>query len=304
MSFDISRLTSAVNKYLNSISDIGRQAAQQSQEIADKAQFQADLSEAIKANIQSKTRDVDTIPDIEAMVQSEIKSATAAIDSTFEQINGAFLEISEAGKSTSLAKDKSAAVSAAEKSASGSASGSGNKSDAGTEIRFGNADAYAGRLSTDALKELSRSGYFSGNMIAGSLFKTDDEDSTGSSSVGTGALSSLSSALTSAQGQNAAAISPFEAQSLDQLNVNSLLVNSLGVNTTASDSLTSALKAVTQNASTGTNAKASADTATGTSATSGIDAASGNDLAKALIKAYTSAAKTSATTSVFGDFSL
>lgn len=294
MSFDISRLTSAVNKYLNSISDIGKQASQQSQEIADKAQFQADLSEAIKANIQSKTRDIDTIPDIGAMVQSEVKSATAAIDSTFEQINGAFLEISEAGKSASLAKDNSAAVSAAEKSGSGSASGNGNKS--------GNADAYAGILSTDALKELSNSGYFSGNMIAGSLFKTDDEDSSGSG--GTNALNSLSSALTSTLGQNVTAISPFEAQSLDQLNVNSLLANSLGVNTTAADSLTSALKAVTQNASTGTNAKASADTATGTSATSGIDAASGNDLAKALIKAYTSAAKTSATTSVFGDFSL
>ena len=153
MSFDISRLTSAVNKYLNSISDIGKQASQQSQEIADKAQFQADLSEAIKANIQSKTRDVDTIPDIGAMVQSEVKSATAAIDSTFEQINGAFLEISEAGKSASLAKDNSAAVSAAEKSGSGAASGNGNKS--------GNADAYAGILSTDALKELSSSGYFS-----------------------------------------------------------------------------------------------------------------------------------------------
>ena len=84
MSFDISRLTKAVNKYLNSISDIGQQATQRAQEMADKAQFQADLSEAIKANIQSKTRDVDTIPDIEAMVQSEVKSATAAIDSTFD----------------------------------------------------------------------------------------------------------------------------------------------------------------------------------------------------------------------------
>lgn len=297
MSFDISRLTSAVNKYLNSISDIGKQASQQSQEIADKAQFQADLSEAIKANIQSKTRDVDTIPDIEAMVQNEIKSATAGIDSTFEQINGAFLEISEAGKSASLGKDNAAAVSAADKSGNDAASGSGNKSDAGTEIRSGNADAYAGRLSTDALKELSSSGYFSGNMIAGSLFKTDDEDDTGSSSVGTGALNSLTSALTSAQGQNAAAISPFEAQSLDQLNVNSLLANSLGVNTTASDSLTSALKAVA-------NSTSNTDTASAASTTSALDAPSSNDLAKALIKAYTSAAKTSATTSVFGDFSL
>ena len=160
MSFDISRLTSAVNKYLNSISDIGTKASQAAQEIADKAQFQSDLSEAIKSNIASKTRDVDTIPDIAATVQSEVKSALSGIDSTFEQINGAFLEISEAGKSASSAKDSVAAASGADKS--------------------GNSDAYAGTLSADALKELSSSGYFSGNMIASSLYKTEDENGTSS----------------------------------------------------------------------------------------------------------------------------
>ena len=285
MSFDISRLTNAVNKYLNSISDIGRQASQQAQEIADKTQFQTDLSEAIKANIQSKTRDVDTIPDIGAMVQNEIKSATAGIDSTFEQINGAFLEISEAGKNSSLAKDNSAAVQVAAKSAGG------NSATADKSTKSGNADAYAGRLSTDALKELSSSGYFSGNMIAGSLFKTDDEDSSSSN-----ALSSIPSALTTAAGQNITntTADAFSTMSLDQLNVNSLLANSLGVNTTTSEALTEALKAAADNA-TGAEGKSSA---------SGTDVASSNDLAKALIKAYTSAAKNSATTSVFGDFSL
>ena len=273
MSFDISRLTNAVNKYLNSISDIGRQASQQAQEIADKTQFQTDLSEAIKANIQSKTRDVDTIPDIGAMVQNEIKSATAGIDSTFEQINGAFLEISEAGKNSSLAKDNSAAVQVADKSAGG------NSATADKSTKSGNADAYAGRLSTDALKELSGSGYFSGNMIVGSLFKTDDEDSSSSS----------------------ASSNAFSTMSLDQLNVNSLLANSLGVNTTASEALTEALKTAGITASGKEGAAASGQS---TGQTSGTDVASGNDLAKALIKAYTSAAKNSATTSVFGDFSL
>ena len=294
MSFDISRLTKAVNKYLNSISDIGQQATQRSQEMADKAQFQADLSEAIKANIQSKTREIDEVPDIGAMVQSQVKSATDGINATFEQINGAFLEISEAGKSTSSAKESVAATSGADKSSSGSNAGTTGNSAAG--LKTGNADAYAGTLSTEALKELSNSGYFSGNLIANSLFKTDDEESTSSGS--TNALNSVSSALTSSLGQNTTtAANPFQTQSLDQLNVNSLLANSLGVNTTASDSLTAALKTIADNSS-NTSTKA-----TDTSAAQDQIATS-NDLAKAIIKTYTTTAKASANTSIFGDFSL
>ena len=99
------------------------------------------------------------------------------------------------------------------------------------------------------------------------------------------ALNSVSSALTSSLGQNTTtAANPFQTQSLDQLNVNSLLANSLGVNTTATDSLTAALKTI-------------ADKETSTDSTS-------NDLAKSIIKAYTTTAKASANTSIFGDFSL
>ena len=258
MAFDISRLTSAVNKYLNSISDIGSKASQAAQEIADKAQFQSDLSEAIKSNIASKTRDMDTIPDIAATVQSEVKSALSGIDSTFEQINGAFLEISEAGKSTSSAKDSVAASAGADES--------------------GNSDAYKGTLSADALKELSGSGYFSGNLIASSLFKTDDENGTSSGNV------------------NAASTSAFSTLSLDQLNVNSLLANSLGVNSATTDSLTSALKSIAESGNTSASGQA-ADTAK-------IQNSTGNDLAKALVKAYTTTAKSAVNTSIFGDFSL
>lgn len=294
MSFDISRLTKAVNKYLNSISDIGQQATQRAQEMADKAQFQADLSEAIKANIQSKTREIDEVPDIGAMVQSQVKSATDGINATFEQINGAFLEISEAGKSTSAAKDSVAATSGAGKSSSESnAETTGNSA---ANLKTGNADAYAGTLSTEALKELSNSGYFSGNLIANSLFKTDDEESTSSGS--TNALNSVTSALTSSHGQNTTtAANPFQTQSLDQLNVNSLLANSLGVNTTTTDSLTAALKTIADNNSS-TSTKA-----TDTSAAQD-QVATSNDLAKSIIKAYTTTAKATANTSIFGDFSL
>ncbi|WP_026520174.1 hypothetical protein [Butyrivibrio sp. FCS006] len=293
MSFDISRLTKAVNKYLNSISDIGQQATQRAQEMADKAQFQADLSEAIKANIQSKTREIDEVPDIGAMVQSQVKSATDGINATFEQINGAFLEISEAGKSTSSAKESVAATSGADKSGSSSTNASTAKS--------ANADAYAGTLSTEALKELSNSGYFSGNLIANSLFKTNDEESTSSGS--TNALNSVTSALTSSLGQSTTtAANPFQTQSLDQLNVNSLLANSLGVNTTATDSLTAALKTVADKESSSTAAKTTDSTAKQTSGDATV--ATSNDLAKAIIKAYTTTAKATANTSIFGDFSL
>lgn len=274
MAFDISRLTSAVNKYLNSISDIGSKASQAAQEIADKTQFQSDLSEAIKSNIASKTRDVDTIPDIAATVQSEVESALSGIDSTFEQINGAFLEISEAGKSASSAKDSVAATSGAGES--------------------GNSDAYKGTLSADALKELSSSGYFSGNMIASSLFKTDDEN--GTSSGSTSALNSASSALASSLGQNITGTNPFSTLSLDQLNVNSLLANSLGVNSTTSDSLTSALKSIAESGNTATSGQSAT--------TAQVSESTGNDLAKALVKAYTTTAKSAANTSIFGDFSL
>ncbi len=266
MSFDISRLTSAVNKYLNSISDIGTKASQAAQEIADKAQFQSDLSEAIKSNIASRTRDVDTIPDIASTVQSEVKSALSGIDSTFEQINGAFLEISEAGKSASSAKDSVAAASGAGESKNASSEGA-SKSE--------NADAYKGALSADALKELSSSGYFSGNMIASSLYKTEDESGTSSGSTSAGAFSTLS---------------------LDQLNVNSLLANSLGVNQATTDSLTSALKSIAESGNTSASVQ-SADAAKAQDST-------GNDIAKALIKAYTTNAKSAVNTSIFGDFSL
>ena len=269
MSFDISRLTKAVNKYLNSISDIGQQATQRSQEMADKAQFQADLSEAIKANIQSKTREIDEVPDIGAMVQSQVKSATDGINATFEQINGAFLEISEAGKSTSSAKDSVAAASGAGESKNASSEGT-SKSE--------NADAYKGTLSADALKELSGSGYFSGNLIASSLFKTDDENGTSSGNV------------------NAASTSAFSTLSLDQLNVNSLLANSLGVNSATTDSLTSALKSIAESGNTSASGQA-ADTAK-------VQESTSNDLAKALVKAYTTTAKSAVNTSIFGDFSL
>ncbi len=235
MSFDISRLTNAVNKYLNSISDVGAAASKASAEIADRTQFASDLGDAIKRNIASRTREMDSVPDVEAIVKGQVEQATSGINSTFEQVNGAFLEISGAGRSAS-AKDNS-----------------------------DNHDAYAGTLSADALKELSNSQYFSANLIQSSLFQESDEEDSSSTT------------------------DSFNSKTLDQLNTDSLTANALGKSADAGSSSSSSLSSVLNNS---------------LNSTSGSSEVSGNDLAKALIKAYTSSGKTSDITSVFGDFSL
>ncbi len=259
MSFDISRLTNAVNKYLNSISDVGNAASKASQEIAARTEFATDLGDAIQRNIASRTREIDSVPDIASIVQNQVQQATSGINSTFEQVSGAFLEISEAGKSA-LAKDSAVAVSGAGSDASASSS---------AKAKSGNRDAYSGTLSTEALKELSNSQYFSANLIQSSLFQESDGENDNSSSSQNNALSSLSSALTSSLGNATTTTDAFDTKTLEQLNTDSLVANALGTG--------SAL--------------------TGSEVT-------GNDLAKALIKAYTSSSKASEITSVFGDFSL
>jgi hypothetical protein len=258
LSFDISRLTNAVNKYLNSISDVGAAASKASQEIADRTRFATDLGDAIKRNIASRTKEMDSVPDIASIVQDQVQQATGGINSTFEQVNGAFLEISEAGKSA-VAKESAAAVSGA----------NSGKASSGTTAKSANRDAYSGTLSTEALKELSNSQYFSANLIQSSLFQKSDGESDNSSSSQNNALSSLSSALTSSLGSATTTADAFDTKTLEQFNTDSLVANSLGTGSTL----------------------------TGSEVT-------GNDLAKALIKAYTSSSKASEITSVFGDFSL
>ena len=97
MSFDISKLTNAVNKYLNSISDGTSAARRASQEIEDRTRFANELGDAIKQNMTSRLRDnaATEIPDISAQIQNEIKQATSGFDATIEQINGAFEAIKE-----------------------------------------------------------------------------------------------------------------------------------------------------------------------------------------------------------------
>ena len=286
MSFDISKLTSAVNKYLNSISEISSAAQKAQQEIADKTQFSKELSTAIAQNIESRMRDQATIPDIGSQVQdtveTQVKQAVSAIDNTFEQVNGAFEEIRQAGV-TSAVQDNTKTVAAADTvtaSANKSlanqiATTSANKSLA-TQIAATNTnrDAYRGTLSTEALQDLSKSQYFSANLIQNSLFKEDDgsENSNANSTSG--------------------ATSAFDGVSLSDLNTNSLLANALTSGITNTGNTSALAQAINE--------------ATGATGTTSATAASANssDLAKALIKAYATSNTTASPTSIFGDFTL
>jgi hypothetical protein len=282
MSFDISKLTSAVNKYLNSISEISSAAQKAQQEIADKTQFSKELSTAIQQNIESRMHEQVTMPDIGSQVQdtveTQIKQAVSAIDNTFEQVNGAFEEIRKAGmteaaqESTKAVAATDAASTAADRSlATQAVATSANKSLANQVAATNtNKDAYRGTLSTEALQDLSKSQYFSANLIQDSLFKEDD---------GSGSSSSSNSSTASA----------FDAVSLTDLNTNSLLANALTSGITN-----------TGNASALAQALNEATSASGTTAAS----ANTSDLAKALIKAYATGKTTASPTSIFGDFTL
>ncbi len=272
MAFDISKLTSAVNKYLYSISDVSAAAKKAQEEIEVKNRFSTELSDAINKNIQSRMRAEAEIPDVSEVVKNQVQQAVGTIDVTFEQLNGAFEDMRNAGRvtqTTETAKTTDAVTNANAKansktkstgtdfqsavntvlSAAGTAEEKAQLQEAIDKViasassnrtgntANGNFDAYKGTLSTEALQELSRSQYFSANLIQGYLFSEDGQ-------------------------------SDESDDSLSTLNTNSLL-------TGGTDAIT--------------NASASTDT---------------SDLAKALIKAYVGSSSSLASTSIFGDFSL
>ena len=286
MSFDISKLTSAVNKYLNSISEISSAAQRAQQEIADRTQFSTELSTAIQQNIESRMQDQVTIPDIgnqvRDTVETQIKQAVSAIDNTFEQVNGAFEEIRKAGSAGSIGgiQDSAKATTAADTATASAnkslanqiSATSANKSlanqVAATSSTNTNKDAYQGILSTEALQDLSKSQYFSANLIQDSLFKEDNGSDNSS---------------------NSSATSAFDGVSLSDLNTNSLLANALSSGVTNSGNASALTQIINE-----------AATASGNTASS----ANSSDLAKALIKAYTTGTATASPTSIFGDFTL
>lgn len=272
MAFDISRLSNAVNKYLNSISDVANAAKKSSQEIEERTRFATDLKDAIRQNIEARTRNDISMPDIAAQVKEQVAQATSAIDSQIQQINGSFEAIRGARAATS---GSNAGLDSADSNASAASSLAKAVAASANGQNVSNYDAYNGMLSTEALQELSKSQYFSSNLIQSSLFDVLKQDENGSSG------NSLNSGLSVKTASSA-----FDSLSLSDRNINALL-QAAGLTSsssdTASNSTTDSTLQVTSQAS---------------------SQSSSSDLAKALIKAYTANGSSLSATSIFGDFSL
>ena len=223
MAFDISKLTEGVNKYLNSISEVGKAAQKINEELEARSRFSVELGESIKQNIQSRIKSMDTVPDIEFEVKSAVSEAIASLDNTFNQIDGAFESIKSAGKVMEVTDSTGAD---AAKPDTGEEGKDKNSAAEAITALSGNRNAYAGVLSTEALQELSKSQYFSANLVQSSLFDTGNEDSSDDSS--SSPVSGLAGALASSNSYIAGASSdPFKSLSLTDLNNNSLLQNEL-----------------------------------------------------------------------------
>lgn len=199
MAFRISELTSAVNSYLNSISSANNKGATIGSDL--KGIFQKYFNKAV-SDVKVET------PDISKEIRENIESHNFAVKEQFAQSG----EISKAEMSgekeeASKAVNKAYADNLASLIRGTSASGNLEIAQAletimkSTGQNSENADAYRGLLSSDALRELSDSSYFTANMIQSSLFKPSDDEEGSSGSSG----SSLS------------------GQSINKLNENSLL---------------------------------------------------------------------------------
>ncbi len=223
MAFDISKLTSAVNKYLNSISDVSEVARKASEEIEQKSRFRTELSDAIRQNIEGRMRDAEVVPDISESVKNQVQTAVSSIDATIEQINGAFESIQGAGKVSE-------------------ATGSGNTQ--ADDSNTGNSDAYKGPLSAEALQELSRSQYFSANLVQSSLFEEKSGENSGSSGS-----SSFKTNLVNALQSGATTQSPFDNISLSDLNTASLTAGGDDSSNASTDLSKALIKAYASSAS-------------------------------------------------------
>ena len=208
MAFDISRLTSAVNRHLNSISDLSVQIRQASEEAAARSQFSVDLKNAIEQNIQSHMPSEGAFPDY----GKEIREAAGQIKDSFTGVSSAKSSVSGTNSAASgVAAADNKPVSSASQESFRLAEKAGTP--AGATIQSSsNTDAYTGKLSLEALQELSKSQYFNVNLIQRSLFENTDKTD------GDTASSSLNSPQAAAFGSDL---------SLADLNKNSLLAAEL-----------------------------------------------------------------------------
>ncbi len=220
MAFDITRLTDAVNKHLNSISDISAMVKQASAEVENRTRFSAELSEAIRQNIQDH------------MATEEFQSLQS-----LQEVSKSFAASTESDSSSSTSRE----------------------------------------LTTKELQDLSKSKYFSVNLVQNALYNSGNSDDESD-----GSTTDLTKSLLPNYSDNIAAA-----------------LTGSAVNTTASGNVVKALiSSENSNAAlSGEDTKKVISELLGTSD-------SGNDYTKALLTAYSSLKASDSGSSVFGDFQL
>lgn len=225
MALDITKITDAVNAYLNSISSTSKAVSEaQSTDTEYGEIFKKYLTKAMEDESASAANAVNASAD-EALTQTGSNLDVVVNDSLAAKINTVFQDLdiqSEITKNiASHAVDISSQISQSIDSHSRldeinaaalqiqevTGLAETNTDSAGSDGSNSNADAYSGLLGTAALQRLADSSYFSANLIQSSLIDSDAEDSD-------------------------------NGMSLSDLNNNSLLNNTLGTSTgnlTASD---------------------------------------------------------------------
>ena len=119
MAFDITRITDAVNRHLNSISDISAMVKQASEDVENRTRFSAELSEAIRQNIQDH------------MATEEFQELQS-----LQEVSKSFSAATESDSSASTSRE----------------------------------------LTTRELQDLSKSRYFSVNLVQNALYNSGNSD--------------------------------------------------------------------------------------------------------------------------------
>ncbi len=220
MAFDITRITDAVNRHLNSISDISAMVKQASEDVENRTRFSAELSEAIRQNIQDH------------MATEEFQELQS-----LQEVSRSFSASTDSGSSAATSRE----------------------------------------LTTRELQDLSKSRYFSVNLVQNALYNSGNSDDESD-----GGTTDLTKSLLPGYSDNiAAALTGSSASSAISGNVVRALI---------SDENAKAALA-------GSDAKAVVSELLGSSD-------SGNDYTKALLGAYSRLNASGSGSSAFGDFLL
>ena len=274
MAFDITRITDAVNRHLNSISDISSMVKQASEDVENRTRFSAELSEAIRQNFQ------------EHMATEEFQELQS-----LQEVSKSFSASAESGSQTATSRE----------------------------------------LTTRELQDLSKSRYFSVNLVQNALYNSgnsDDESDGGTTdltkSLLPGYSDNIAAALTGSTTNSAISgnvvrtlISDENAQAALYGGATNSAISGNVVRALISDENAHAALygGATNSAISGNVVKALISDENARAALSGSDAKavvsellgssdSGNDYSKALLGAYSRLNASGSGSSAFGDFLL